>query len=43
MVKDKIEFYRNYGDLSNDSVVTDIYKKRINDSRKRRKRHDKRR
>lgn len=22
-------FYRNYGDISNDSVITDIYKKRV--------------
>ena len=36
--KDKIEFYRNFGSLSNDSVVTDIYKKRIR-ANKRRKKH----
>ena len=38
MEKDKIEFYRNFGSLSNDSVVTDIYKKRIQASRRRKKR-----
>ena len=31
---DKIEFFRNYGDLTNDSVVTDIYKKRIAERKK---------
>ena len=36
---DKIEFFRNYGDLTNDSVVTDIYKKRKIDINKK---HDRR-
>lgn len=27
-------FFRNFGTLSNDSVATDIYKKRINNRRK---------
>jgi len=31
---DKIDFFRNYGDLTNDSVVTDIYKKRIAERKK---------
>lgn len=26
--EEEIKFYRNFGDLSDDSVVTDIYKKR---------------
>lgn len=29
MKNDKYVFYRDFGDLSNDSVVCDIYKKRI--------------
>lgn len=33
----KYNFYRNFGDLSGDSVVTDIYRKRIRDKRKKRK------
>lgn len=27
-------FYRNFGSLSNDSVVTDIYNKRINNKKR---------
>lgn len=30
----KFSFYRNFGSLSNDSVVTDFYKKRISAKRK---------
>lgn len=33
-MKEKFNFYRNYGTLSNDSVVTDFYKKRISAKRK---------
>lgn len=35
--RDKIDFYRNFGSLSNDSVVTDIYKKRIKASRRKKR------
>lgn len=41
MVKDKIEFYRSFGSLSNDIVVTDIYKKRIKANKKRKNRRNK--
>ena len=33
--KSKIEYFRNFGDLSNDSVVTDLYKKRYKKQQKR--------
>lgn len=33
--KAKIEYFRNFGDLSNDSVVTDLYKKRYKKQQKR--------
>lgn len=33
----KRNYYRNFGDLSSDSVVTDLYNKRINDLKKRKK------
>ncbi len=33
--KAKIEYFRDFGDLSNDSVVTDFYKKRYKKQQKR--------
>ena len=33
--KAKIEYFRNFGDLSNDSVDTDLYKKRYKKQQKR--------
>ena len=33
--KTKIEYFRNFGDLSNDSVVTDLYKKKYRKQQKR--------
>lgn len=33
--KAKIEYFRDFGDLSNDSVVTDLYKKRYKKQQKR--------
>ena len=33
--KTKIKYFRNFGDLSNDSVVTDLYKKRYKKQQKR--------
>ena len=33
--KAKIEYFRDFGDLSNDSVVTDLYKKRYRKQQKR--------
>ena len=34
---DKYKFYRNFGDLSNDSVVCDIYIKRMKSKKRRKK------
>jgi len=36
-MKEKIKFYRNFGTLSDDSVVTDIYKKRYRKNIRKRK------
>ena len=33
--KAKIQYFRDFGDLSNDSVVTDLYKKRYKKQQKR--------
>ena len=33
--KEKIEYFREFGDLSNDSVVTDFYRKRYKKQQKR--------
>lgn len=30
----KVNYYRNFGSLSNDSVVTDIYNKKFNNKQK---------